>query len=222
MGRAPNDGAGKDPWGGYDAAALLALSGDVSVLLSESNEVIDVVVPEKEKFDVDLRTTWRGRAFVDIVAKDSVGKIASLLRRDAKLPSRSDRWRHLNFVVKETMELPLLAKNFRVRTPYGHVHQVVCRDLRPMTELNARWQRENSQLIKQVADTAPTEPFSESASALIGAASLADIMSAAADEVARICIEEALRTCNGDEAAAAQLLKITRTELRRRRRTWTH
>lgn len=222
MGNLPIDAAGRDSWGGYDATALLASSGDVSVLLSVSNEVIDVVVPEKEKFDFDLRTKWRGRTFVDIVAKDSIGKIASLLGLNARPSTKGDRWRHLNFVVEGESEMPLLAKSFRVRTPYGQIHQVVCRDLRPITELNARWQNENGELLKQVASSPSTEPYSEAASALVGTAPLTAIMAAAADEVARICIEEALRSCGGDEAAAAQLLEISGTELSRRRKMWTH
>lgn len=222
MGRVPIAGTGNDPWRGYDAAALLASSGDVSFLLSESNEVIDVVVPEKEKFGVDLREAWRGRAFLEIVAKDSIDKVTSLLRLDTKPPTRGDRWRHLNFAIEGEAEIPLLAKNFRVETLYGEVHQVVCRDLRPMTELNARWQNENRQLLQQVTQASSKGSLNGSVSALVGSAPLADIMAAAADEVARICIEEALRSCAGDQVAAALVLGITGTELRRRRGMWTH
>ncbi|MEY1557891.1 helix-turn-helix domain-containing protein [Yoonia sp. R2331] len=224
MGDAPIDGSGKNPWSGYDAAALLASSGDVSILLSERIEVLDVVVPEKKKFDFDLRTKWCGRGLVDIVAKDSAVKIPSLLGLDATPSVASDRWRHLNFMVESDSEIPLLAKSFRVQATFGPVHQIVCRDLRPMTELNARWQAENEKLLKQIArEPAPSaEQFSASASALVGAAPLADIMAAAADEVARICIAEALRSCRGDEFAAAELLGITRLELRRRKRASLH
>lgn len=213
---------GTDPQRGHDAAALLAKSGDVSFLLSPQSEILEVIVPEKQKFDVDLSTYWRGRAFADIVSKDSVGKLASLLNLDEQAEPRNERWRHLNFVLSDHEEIPLLAKNFRIRTAHGHFHQVICRDLRPMTELNARWQNENQQLLKQSAEKPSPDPLSKSAGALIGATPLADIMAAAADEVARICIEEALRSTDGNAIAAARVLGITVKELQQRRRDSHH
>ncbi|MEJ8562792.1 hypothetical protein QTO30_17285 [Yoonia sp. GPGPB17] len=219
MDERPTDIGGEDPWRGYDAAALLAMSGDVSILLSMDSLILDVMVPEKEKFDVDLRTSWVGRTFAEIVAKDSIGKIAPLLNLNAGTSSRNDRWRHLNFVVGVAAEIPLLAKHFRVGTPYGKVRQVVCRDLRPMTELNARWQDENSRLLVEVARAKAAKSF---AGDLVGSAPLADIMTAAVDEVAKICIEQALMLRDDDEVTAAQLLGITVAELRRRRRKPFH
>lgn len=222
MGDRSSQNIGEDPWSGYDAAALLATSGDVSFLLSQRGEILDVVVPEKDKFDVDLRAYWRGRAFADIVAKDSVDKVISLLNLDEQSTPRRNRWRHLNFVLEDHQDIPLLAKNFRLHTPYGQVLQIVCRDLRPMTELNARWQNENRQLLKRAEDQSSIDPLSSSADTLVGAAPLADIMAAAADEVARICIDEALRSSGGDKTAAANLLGITVKELRQRCRKSFH
>lgn len=214
----------RSPLHGYDAATLLAMSGDVSIYLSSDSEsvVLDVMVTEKEKFDADLRAKWLGRRFEQIVAKDSLGKIEPLLTYDAGISSKDARWRHLNFLVEGAAEIPLLAKHFRVETPSGHVLLVVCRDLRPMTELNARWQNDYSRLFEQVAQATATNGTGTFADHLIGSAPLSDIMAAAVDEVAKLCIEEALKTCNGDEAAAAQLLCITTAELRRRRRTLAH
>ncbi|MFG5382802.1 hypothetical protein [Yoonia sp. R2-816] len=222
MAEQPKDQRSEDPWRGYDAAALLAMSGDVSILLSADSMVLDVMVPEREKFGANLRTKWLGQAFAQIVAKDSLGKIEPLLGFNARVLSKSDRWRHLNFLVDGTGEIPLLAKHFRVETPYGNVRQVVCRDLRPMTELNARWQDENSRLLEQVAQATATNEANTFAVDLVGSAPLADIMAAAIDEVANICIEQSLKSCDGDETAAAQLLGITVAELRRRRTTSFH
>jgi len=222
MDEKPKNLAHDYPWRGYDSTALLAMSGDVSILLSAESVVLDVMVLEKEKFGVDLRTTWHGQAFADIVAKDSLGKIEPLLGFDTGKSSRSGRWRHLNFLVEESGEIPLLAKHFRVETPYGNVRQVVCRDLRPMTELSARWQDENSQLLNQIAQANSMNQDGTFAGDLVGSAPLADILNAAVDEVARICISEALAYCGGDETAAAQLLGITLVDLRRRRKTSLH
>lgn len=222
MDEKPKNLGAKDPWRGYDAAALLAMSGDVSILLSADSMVLDVMVPEKDKFVANLRTTWRGQAFAQIVAKDSLGKIEPLLGFDAGKSSRSGRWRHLNFLVEGADEIPLLAKHFRVETPYGNVRQVVCRDLRPMTELSARWQEENSRLLNEVAQATAVDEGVRFAGDLVGSAPLADILTAAVDEVARICISEALTSSSGDQTAAAQLLGITVAELRRLRRTSLH
>ena len=210
----PNHPKGQDPWREYDAAALLAMSGDVSILLSADNVVADVIVPQKAQFDADLRAKWLGRAFEQIVARDSVGKIEPLLGLKTKMLSSADRWRHLNFVVEGAADIPLLAKHFRIETSYGYIRQVVCRDLRPMTELNAHWQNENSRLLEQVAQATAKNEANSFVGDLVGSAPLKYIMDAAVDEVARICIADALKSCNGNEIAAALLLGISPEELR--------
>jgi len=91
-----------------------------------------------------------------------------------------------------------------------------------VTELNARWQHENSQLLNKVTQATAINTGKTFSGDLIGSAPLADILAAAVDEVARICISEALTSCGGDETRAAELLDITVAELRRRHSTSFH
>ncbi len=211
-----------DPWREYDAAALLALSGDISILLSDEFQIRDVVVPEKDKFEIDLRKKWLGLFFGEIVASDSIAKTESLLGSDACSSKNGARWRHLNLLAEDAPDVPVLAKYFVVRTAFGDVRQVICRDLRPMTELHALWQRDRRKLNEHLERTSAANTSSLPVDELVGAAPLADIIAAAADEVARMCIEEALRSNAGDEAAAAELLSISVGELRRRSRKNLH
>lgn len=222
MAKKPSDLIEDPIWQGSDAAVLLALSGDLSILISEDDVILDVCEPAEGSFSVDLRDNWVGKSVTDIVSKDSAEKVNRLLGSNAATATDATRWRHLNFMAADGVEVPLLTKHFAVETPGGVIRQIVCRDLRPMTELSSRWEKENRSLLQLVNEASTTEEKAQSASDLVGAAPLADIVAAAVDEVTRICIDEALNASDGNQAKAARILGITTTELRRRMGTLFH
>ena len=222
MGEPPKNARGAFPWDDFDAAALLSMRSDVSLFLSDELLILEVFVTEPDKFNTDLRGAWKEKPFTEIVAKDSKNKIEALLVPSNDSSSIDPKWRHLNFLAEDGVGIPLLAKRFNVQTPHGQLAQVVCRDLRPMTELNRRWQRENTQLLQEVSKAKSERVGRTFAHGLVGSAPLSDIVAAAVDEVAKICISEALKLREGDEKAAADLLGITLEELRLKSRKRFH
>lgn len=211
---------------GEDVAALIAQTSDVSFSLAPDGKVTAAVLAPGTDFAFDVMAEWVGRRFVDIVGKDSQSKVAALLGANAALTGGNTRWRHLNLLVDGRPEVPLLAKHFEFDTPDGTARRVLCRDLRPLTELNSRWQNERQQAARQKAQTAQSERAGSSmataTSVLVGAAPLDQIVSAAVDEVVKICLEEALSSVGGNKAEAARLLGISLAELHAREKKHLH
>ncbi|MEM9277652.1 MAG: helix-turn-helix domain-containing protein [Pseudomonadota bacterium] len=202
---------------------LLGQCADLTILLSNNLTVTDVL--GSPDFDGEILQNWKGQRLETLVARDSLGKLAPLLEDNAATKTNETRWRHLNFVVEGTSDLPLLTKFFRFANE-GTAHHLICaRNLGPSLDIQQRFMRLEATMLKQNhSKTASTDRSFESWKVV--AKVVAEIASPGADKEAmdtlasieKLCILEALKKSNGNEHKAAQLLNISVNRLRRQLR----
>ncbi len=125
-----------DPLGELDpktAASLLAVAGDIALIIDERGIIRDV-----ERSDVELpiegSDAWIGQKFVDTVTLDSRGKAESLWTEVAK--AGLSRRRQLNYPSQTGPDVPVVFRGIRI----GRDRQVVAvgRDVRNLSLLQQR------------------------------------------------------------------------------------
>jgi transcriptional regulator PpsR len=87
------------------AAHLVGAVADIALVLEGDGTVRDVAFGSDELAD-ELDGTWIGRSWSELVAPDSRGKVADLLREAAR--SGVTRWRHVNHPAPRGGDLPIL------------------------------------------------------------------------------------------------------------------
>jgi transcriptional regulator with GAF, ATPase, and Fis domain len=117
--------------------------------------------------------------------------------------------------------VPILVKYFGFDGLGGGRHLIVGRDLRPTIQLQQRVQQvlvEMEQRSEDRGHGTVRDLRLGDAAATIGERPLTQIVSETARTLERLCIDEALRRAQGNEAAAASLLGLPAEELAQRRR----
>ena len=117
------------------AAALIAAASDVTLIVDPDGRIRDTAFQSEELLaDLPESTAWLGRDLLDLVAPDSKGKVANILR-DAGTEAEP-RWRHVNHLGADNRSVPVLYCGVGV----GADGRVVMfgRDLRALSLLQQR------------------------------------------------------------------------------------
>jgi len=116
------------------AATLISAAADMALVVDEAGIIRDVAFSSGDLArEFEELKTWLGRAWVDVVLRDSRSKVEELLRDAAAGPPA--RWRHIN-MESPRGGAPILFAAVKVGTQ-GRV-VAVGRDLRPMSVLQQR------------------------------------------------------------------------------------
>lgn len=217
----PPDQAVELPLDGIAITELIVECTDLSFFLSTEKIILEVYVADNIVLPFDPQEHWVGSKFNTIIASDSQNKAKQLIRTNAGLNPNTYLWRHINFVSKDGHQIPLLTKQFIFDSSGEDLYQIVCRDLRPLTDLNARWLKETKDLMalrdRNMLSDGASLP-SSSADKLVGVAPLGDIVQSAVSEIIGMCLESANKATDGDDFAAARLLGISVAEYKDRMR----
>lgn len=115
------------------AAALLAVGGDIALVIDAAGVIRDIALPPGET-QLDASGEWIGRAFVDTVTSETRVKVESLLR-EAVSTGMSKR-RQVNHALGEGVDVPVAYTALRI----GRNGNVVAvgRDMRHLSALQQR------------------------------------------------------------------------------------
>lgn len=200
------------------AQVVLGQCADLTLFISYDMEVTGVL--GSHEIDGSDYQDWVGQKLEDLVAPDSREKLSLLVDDNSASLDAEGRWRHLNLVKGGEPNLPLLLKFFRFVNEGTAFHMICARDLRPMVEVQKRFQREEMVLRNQIHSSengyrAPLRSCSKILNFVSNAKlhSTDDVVSEALLNIERLCLVEALTHTDGDEARAAQLLEISVDEL---------
>jgi len=117
------------------AAALIAASSDIAIVLRADGTVLDIACNSEELArEVGDGSAWRGRPWSETVAADSRGKVAEML--EGATAGHAPGWRHVNQVSPRGASLPVLFST--VRVGFGDRIVAFGRDLRPIAALQQR------------------------------------------------------------------------------------
>ena len=112
------------------AAALLAVGGDIALVMDSSGVIRDVAVTGTEAHFADSRL-WVGRPWIDTVTGETRLKIEALLKEAAA--SGVSKRRQVNHVFTDGVDVPISYTTLRL----GHVGEIVAvgRDMRHVSAL---------------------------------------------------------------------------------------
>ena len=115
------------------AAALLAVGGDIALVMDSSGVIRDVAVTGTEAHFADTRL-WVGRPWIDTVTGETRLKIEALLKEAAA--SGVSKRRQVNHVFTDGVDVPISYTTLRL----GHVGEIVAvgRDMRHVSALQQR------------------------------------------------------------------------------------
>ncbi|MBS0558537.1 MAG: transcriptional regulator PpsR [Proteobacteria bacterium] len=131
--RAPQNSIGElDP----EIVALLLMSAaDIALILDDAGKIRDIAIRSESLADALAGyEAWVGKEWASIVAPDSTGKVARLLREAG--PRRGPGWRHINHLTAAGVSIPVLYTAVPIPSR-GHV-VAFGRDLRVQWELQQR------------------------------------------------------------------------------------
>lgn len=115
------------------AAAMLAASADITLVVDPAGVVQDVAVGSEDFYALDLEG-WIGRPFAELVASDSRHKTRALVEEAE--PDAKTRWREINLVSAEGANVPVNFTAVRI-APDGDV-VVFGRDLATVARLQQK------------------------------------------------------------------------------------
>ncbi len=200
------------------AQIVLSQCADLTIAVSFDMQVTGVL----GSHDVDAADfqSWVGQNIAELVAPDSREKLRLLTDDNSASLDGEGRWRHLNFLTETGPDLPLLLKFFRFVNEGTAFHMICARDLRPMVNVQNRFQREEMTLRTQLhaSDKGSRTPMRSCSKILeIVSKTNGDTVDSAVSDallnIERLCLLEALTHTNGDEPTAAHLLNISVEEL---------
>jgi hypothetical protein len=197
-----------------------ALLGAVDLVLMLDSDRIVRQVHLSPGLELPSHPEWVGRDFGTLVCLASRTKLTALFAQGQGTAAQPARWRHLNFDLGRK-SVPILVKYFGFDGLGGGRHLIVGRDLRPTIQLQQRVQQvlvEMEQRSEDRGHGTVRDLRLGDAAATIGERPLTQIVSETARTLERLCIDEALRRAQGNEAAAASLLGLQAEELAQRRR----
>jgi transcriptional regulator PpsR len=114
---------------------LIAASSDLALVIGERGDILDVSFNSEELADdLDVRSPWLNRPWIDTVSADSRAKVEMLLREATS--TAAPRTRHVNHPSRHGGSVPILYS----AVPVGAKGRLVAfgRDLRAVSELQQR------------------------------------------------------------------------------------
>ncbi len=116
------------------AAALLAVAGDIALVMDGSGVIRDVALSSGGDSHLEEASHWVGRAWSDTVTADSRGKIDTLIKEAAS--QGVSKRRQVNHLLAEVAELPVAYTTLRLGP--GGTLVAVGRDMRNVSTLQQR------------------------------------------------------------------------------------
>jgi transcriptional regulator PpsR len=126
-----------DDMGGNALAELLTASADVVLILGDDGVIQDMAIGNNEMLEVGCRS-WLGKPWSHTVTVESQTKIATLLKTQGALTADGVRWRQVNQVVGDGVDLPIAYSVAPIR--HGGESRSIAfgRDLRSQVALQQR------------------------------------------------------------------------------------
>lgn len=137
------------------AALIVKHCADITLEISDSYIVEEVFIAPSlppESFEV-----WIGQDLKDIVCTDSQSKLGFVVGDNCASDTSEGRWHEMNFNAPSGDPIPLQVKFFRLVVDDRQAHLLCARDLRPLGQAQARFQRELSDYVRRTA--APDPPI---------------------------------------------------------------
>jgi len=135
------------------AALIVKHCADITLQISDSYIVEDVhIAPDlpSEAFEV-----WIGQDLKDIVCDDSQSKLGFVVGDNCASDTSEGRWHEMNFHAPNGDPIPLQVKFFRLVVDNRQAHLLCARDLRPLGQAQARFQRELTDYVRRTASNDP-------------------------------------------------------------------
>ncbi len=119
------------------AGTLLSIANDITLILDQDGVIRDLA-SGSDDLPRESYAEWVGKTWLEIVTVESRPKVESLLR-DAAAGSTVPRWRHLNQLLAQGRELPMLFVAISMHQHGGSGHVLAFgRDLRATAALQQR------------------------------------------------------------------------------------
>jgi len=198
---------------------LLVGLADILIKLNDAGKVVSII--DTAGITSGTETGWTGKTLAAIASPESVTKIEKLIAGEAP-GDEAAPWRHINLLTTDKSNIPLLVKYFAISAGPSELRFVAGRDLRPLQQVQARFQQAAAELERRMGrravDRASSTGFLSVAGAThtLGSKPIDEIVKETAERVEQAFFAEAIRHANGDPERAAELLGLTTGEFLRR------
>lgn len=194
---------------------LLVGLADILIKLDSAGRITSVI--DNAAITKGAETGWIGKMLPAVVSPESVGKAEKLIDPQT-LSDATKPWRHINLVTASGGMIPLLVKHFCLSAGPIDYHLLAGRDLRPLQQIQAKFQAAAAELERRSDRRAGRTDFATllGATNVLGTKSIDDIVKEAAEMVQQAFFAEAMRHASGDPEKAAKLLGLTTQEFLRR------
>ncbi|MEM6578804.1 MAG: hypothetical protein AAF678_09955 [Pseudomonadota bacterium] len=135
------------------AAMIVKHCADITLQISDDYVIKDVYAAPG--LHEDAFRDWIGQDLKDIVCADSQSKIGFVVGDNCASDTSEGRWHEMNFNAPKGGAIPLHVKFFRLVVDNRQAHLLCARDLRPLGQAQARFQRELSDYVSRTASTDP-------------------------------------------------------------------
>lgn len=207
---------------------VVLASSDLCVLVSADNVVEDIM--RGGALEGAVGSEWAGKQLKSVVCHEAWHKLDLLW---SKQDEAEPVWRHLNFVQGDgDTDVPLLVR----RIDAGDGRSIlVCRDLRPVVQMqqkftramlemeqsfeDTRWKKDltsnalNKPTVRSVANKGSANLAMEKAITDVGHLPLSEILVQTGRVLEDLCIRQACEQCDYDLSKAAELLGMSSDEL---------
>lgn len=123
--------------GGDAIADLITAAADVVLILDKDGVIRDMAVGSEDMLESGCQD-WLGKSWPDTVTTESQPKIHALLKTQGALTSDGVRWRQVNQVLADGIDLPISYSVAPIRSGDGTRSVAFGRDLRPQVVLQQR------------------------------------------------------------------------------------
>ncbi len=118
-------------------ANLLTAAADVVLILDHDGIIRDMALGSEDMLDSGCQH-WLGKSWLQTVTPESQSKIEALLKTQGALTSDGVRWRQVNQVLADGVDLPISYSVAPIRSGAGTRSVAFGRDLRPQVVLQQR------------------------------------------------------------------------------------
>lgn len=123
--------------GGDAIADLITAAADVVLILDQDGIIRDMAVGSEDMLDSGCQH-WLGKAWLQTVTQESQPKVLALLNTQGALTSDGVRWRQVNQLLSDGIDLPIAYSVAPIRSSGGTRSVAFGRDLRPEVVLQQR------------------------------------------------------------------------------------
>jgi transcriptional regulator PpsR len=123
--------------GGDAIADLISAAADVVLILNHDGTIEDMAVGSEDMLESGCQH-WLGKSWMETVTVESQPKINALLKTQGALTSDGVRWRQVNQLLEDGIDLPIAYSVSPIRGGDGRRSVAFGRDLRPQVVLQQR------------------------------------------------------------------------------------